>query len=166
MAAMTVTSITAASEPAIQALATELPAALSALRRGVRRAAGGAPVFGPLTGAQAELARLVRHRPGVSVAEAATELRLSANTVSTLVSQLIEAGLLVREPDPADRRVARLRLAERARTEIRRWQDQHAQQVVVALRRLPRGQVRALAAAMPALSALVEELALEAENPS
>jgi len=163
---MTTSSITVAPEPTIQTLAAELPAVLSAFRRGIRRASGGGPLFGPLTGAQAELARLVRHRPGVSVTVAATELQLSANTVSTLVGQLSEAGLLVREPDPADRRVARLRLTERARTEIRRWQDQQAPQIAAALRRLPRGQVRALAAAMPALSALVEELASGAEDPS
>jgi DNA-binding MarR family transcriptional regulator len=164
---MTITPNTAAQEPTIHALAAELPAALSALRRGFRRrAAGRGPLFGPLTGAQAELAQLVRHRPGVSVAVAAAELQLSANTVSTLVRQLSEMGLLVRESDPADRRVARLRLTERARIEIRRWQDQQAQQVAAALRRLSGGQVRALAAAIPALSALVDELANEAEDPT
>ncbi len=163
---MTVTATTVAPERTIQALAAELPAALSALRRGIRRTAGGGPLFGSLTGAQGELARLVRHRPGVSVAAAAAELQLSANTVSTLVSQLSEAGVLVRELDTADRRVARLRLTERARTRIHRWRDQQAQQVGAALRRLSARQVRALAAAMPALTALADELAGATEDPS
>jgi DNA-binding MarR family transcriptional regulator len=103
----------------------------------------------------------VRHQPGVSVTAAAAELRLAANTVSTLVGQLSEAGLLLREPDPADRRVARLRLTDHARTEVRRWRDRQAQRVAGALARLPDDQVKALAAALPALAALTEQLAAE-----
>lgn len=145
--------------PPVAALAEELPAALGSFRRAIRRALGAASLFGPLTGAQAELMQLVRRQPGVSVAAAAGELQLAANTVSTLVGQLGRAGLLVREPDPADRRVARLRLTERAHAEIRRWQAQQGRAVAAALRRLPPAQVRALTEAVPALGALVEELA-------
>lgn len=140
------------------ALAADLPPALGAFRRAMRRSLGGGSLFGPLTGAQAELVRLVRHQPGVSVTAAATELRLAPNTVSTLVGQLSEAGLLVREPDPADRRVARLRLTDHARAEVRRWQDRQAQVVVAALGRLPDRYVRALVEALPALAALTEQL--------
>jgi DNA-binding MarR family transcriptional regulator len=148
---------TAGGEPA---LAADLPAALGAFRRAMRRVLGTGSLFGPLTGAQAELVRLVRHQPGVSVTAAATELRLAANTVSTLVRQLSEAGLLVREPDPADRRVARLRLTGRTRAEVRRWQDRQAQVVAEALEWLPERHVRALSEALPALAALTEQLAL------
>jgi DNA-binding MarR family transcriptional regulator len=103
----------------------------------------------------------VRHQPGVSVTAAAAELRLAANTVSTLVGQLSEAGLLLREPDPADRRVARLRLTDHARAEVRRWRDRQAQLVGTALARLPDGHLQALAAALPALAALTEQLSEE-----
>lgn len=139
-------------------LAGELPVALGAMRRAMRGLAARGSLFGPLTGAQAELLQLVRHQPGVSVTAAAAELRLAANTVSTLVGQLGEAGLLVREPDSADRRVARLRLTERAKADIRRWQDRQARAVLAALRRLPGHHVRALTEAMPALAALTEVL--------
>ena len=53
----------------------------------------------------------------MSVTRAADELGLAGNTVSTLVRQLTDAGLLVRRADDTDRRVARLDLTdEMART--------------------------------------------------
>lgn len=143
----------------VPALAADLPPAIGAFRRAVRRAIGGGSLFGPLTGAQAELVRLVRHQPGVSVTAAAAELQVAANTVSTLVGQLSGAGLLVREPDPADRRVARLRLTDQAQAEVRQWRDRQAQAMEAALCRLPPDHLRALTAALPALTALTEELA-------
>jgi DNA-binding MarR family transcriptional regulator len=150
---------------AVPALAADLPPALGAFRRGMRRALGGGSPFGPLSGAQAELVRLVRHQPGVSVTAAAAELRLAANTVSTLVGQLAAAGLLIREPDPADRRVARLRLTDRAAAEARRWRDRQSLAMVAALGRLPASQLQALTEALPALAALTEQLA-RAERPA
>lgn len=82
-------------------------------RRQVRRSAGRTFAAG-LTESQAELLRLVGRRPGISVSQAAAELGLAANTASTLVSKLSGEDLLVREPDPDDRRVGRLRLTEPA----------------------------------------------------
>lgn len=82
-------------------------------RRQVRRSAGRGFAAG-LTESQAELLRLVGRRPGISVSQAAAELGLAANTASTLVSKLSSEELLLREPDPADRRVGRLRLTEPA----------------------------------------------------
>ncbi|MHA7653574.1 MarR family winged helix-turn-helix transcriptional regulator [Mycobacterium sp. ML4] len=91
-------------------LAADLPRILGRFRRQLRRAAG----TGYLSDSQAELLRLVSHRPGVSVSVAAAELGLVPNTASSLVSKLSCAGLLERSPDPADRRVGRLRLTESA----------------------------------------------------
>jgi DNA-binding CsgD family transcriptional regulator len=59
-----------------------------------------------LTGSQLELVRLLRHRPGLSVSQVADELNLAPNTVSTLVRQLVDAGLVVRGCQQAERRVA------------------------------------------------------------
>lgn len=82
-------------------------------RRQVRRTAGRSFASG-LTESQAELLRLVGRQPEISVSQAAAELGLAANTASTLVSKLAGDDLLVREADPADRRVGRLRLTESA----------------------------------------------------
>ena len=94
--------------------ADELLRSLFSIRRTGRRIAGRPTEFASLTGAQLELVRLVRRRPGVSVAEAASELQLAPNTVSTLVRRLTETGIVVRTVDGVDRRVARLDLADRA----------------------------------------------------
>ena len=79
---------------------------MAAIRRS-GRLVGRPPELSELTGAQLDLVRLVGRRPAVSVAQAAAELRLAANTVSTLVRQLTDAGLLLRRVDPVDRRIAR-----------------------------------------------------------
>jgi len=138
-------------------LAQALLDAVSAIRRSGRRAAR--PVeLAPLTSAQLELVRFVRRHPGVSVAQAATALRLAANTVSTLVGQLTEAGLLLRQADPTDRRIARLDLAPDIRHKVDAWRDRRATAVADALRRLPEDDVRRIAAATPALERLAAAL--------
>lgn len=95
-------------------LAADVPRILGRFRRQVRRAAGTGYAPGQLSESQAELLRLVSHRPGVSVSVAAGELGLMPNTASTLVSKLSCAGLLEKTADPADRRISRLRLTESA----------------------------------------------------
>ena len=89
------------------ALAEQLYAAVGLLRRHARRIGGrpfGDPPTAPTT-AQLELIRLVRRNPDLSVADAAAELGLAPNTVSTLVRQLADAGVLERVRDSADGRV-------------------------------------------------------------
>ncbi|HEX5142571.1 MAG TPA: MarR family transcriptional regulator [Mycobacterium sp.] len=97
---------------------TELTAALFStvgrLRRQLRRSAPRGFEGTGLTEAQAELLRLVGRQPGISVSQAAAELGLVANTASTLVSKLSAEGLVLREADPDDRRIGRLRLTESA----------------------------------------------------
>lgn len=95
-------------------LTADIPRILGRFRRQLRRSAGTGYAPGQLSESQAELLRLVTHRPGVSVSTAAAELGLMPNTASTLVTKLSCAGLLERTADPADRRVSRLRLTESA----------------------------------------------------
>ncbi len=95
-------------------LTTDLFGTVGRFRRQLRRSAGQGFDNAGLTEAQAELLRLVGRRPDISVSQAAAELGLAPNTASTLVSKLSGEGLLLREPDPADRRVGRLRLTEPA----------------------------------------------------
>jgi DNA-binding MarR family transcriptional regulator len=139
------------------ALAEELLRALGALRRGLLRCGPDWP-FGPLTGAQAELLRLVRREPGISVATAAAALKLAPNTVSTLVGQLAAADLLRREADAGDRRVARLHLTATAADRLGAWRDRRTHAVAEGLRALPAGQRDVLAHVVPALAALTHHL--------
>ncbi|BBZ01508.1 MarR family transcriptional regulator [Mycolicibacterium chitae] len=80
-------------------------------RRQMRRSAGRAFDSAGLPESQADLVRLIGRQPGISVSAAAAELGLAANTASTLVSKLSGDGLVLREVDPTDRRVGRLRLS-------------------------------------------------------
>lgn len=93
------------------------------LRRQVARLAGRSFDEPGLSGAQSEFLRLIGRRPGISVKEAAAELGSAANSVSTLVTELVKTGLVLREPDPQDRRTMRLSLtpdAQRIADETRR----------------------------------------------
>ncbi len=141
-----------------EALAEALLATLGLMRRHVRRLAGQPWPQSPMTGSQSELIRLVRRNPGISVAEAAAELGLAANTVSTLVGQLTELGLLRRSPDERDRRVARLGLTPSAQRRVEAWRDRRIALVSQVLDRLDGADVAALRAALPTLDAVADRL--------
>ena len=137
-------------------LAEELLAAIGLVRRHLRRSAGRPWPESPLTGSQVELVRPLRRRPGISVAEAAAALGLAANTVSTLVRQLTDAGLVVRVPDESDRRVARLALTDDARAQVERWRDRRNIEVAAAFDGLSAEDRKAIESAVPASPASPE----------
>jgi DNA-binding MarR family transcriptional regulator len=141
-------------------LAGDLLGAISAVRRVARRAARAAWPEEPLPTAQSELLRLAAARPGISVAEAAHELRLAPNTVSTLVGRLTAAELLDRARAESDGRSVRLTVTAKATRRIAEWRDLRAELAARALDRLTPDDQRALAEAVPALlrfSAQLEE---------
>jgi DNA-binding MarR family transcriptional regulator len=139
-------------------LAEELLASIGLVRRHLRRSVGRPFPLSALTDSQAELVRLVRRNPGIAVAEAAAELGLVPNTVSTLVGQLTERGLLLRTPDASDRRIARLTLTDPAREQVEAWRDRRTAFVTEALDSLEPRDRDALRAALPALAVLTERL--------
>jgi DNA-binding MarR family transcriptional regulator len=138
--------------------AEELLDALAVFRRALRRASRRPQELTLLTGAQLELVRLLRRRPGMSVADAARELRVAPNTVSTLVSRLLAAGVIVKEQDPRDRRVARLDLSPRARRSVEAWRDRRFELLDDALANLSPVDARRLSAARAPLERLAELL--------
>jgi len=144
--------------PQTLALATELLAAVSAIRRIARREVRLAWPDEPLAAAQGELLRLAAARPGLSVADAAHELRLAPNTVSTLVGRLAEAGLLERTRAVSDGRSVRLSVTGKAIRRIAGWRDLRAELGARALDQLPASDRQALAAAVPALLRFAAQL--------
>lgn len=145
-------------------VADDLLQAMARVRRANRRH-GGRPVeLSSLTGAQLELVRLLRRRPGASVVEAASELRLAPNTVSTLLRQLTQVGLVSRNVDSSDRRVARLELASDIARKVDAWRDRRVVAVSDAIGRLPRREVRCLSDAVAALGLLAEQLEAQGEG--
>ncbi|GAB3151850.1 MarR family transcriptional regulator [Amycolatopsis stemonae] len=109
----------------------------------------------PLPGAQVEVLRVVADHPGIGVAAAARELHLAANSVSTLVNQLDEAGLLRREPDPADRRATRLEITDAARERMATLRLARTGIVAGALTGLSEEDIEAIEHALPALEKLM-----------
>ena len=136
----------------------ELLDALSSIRRAIRRTSDRPAFLASLTGAQIELVRLLRRQPDLTVAEAAHELRLAANTVSTLVGQLAEAGVVARAVDATDRRVARLTLTPAIARKVDAWRDRRFEALGGALADLTDDDRRRVADALPALARLAEAL--------
>lgn len=137
-------------------VAEQLVEVLGGIRRRLGKDVGGPWPDAPLPHAQAELVRLVRRNPGLTVAGAAERLGLAPNTVSTLVTKLTEADVLVREVDSADRRAVRLRLSGKALRRVERWRDRRAGYLDDVLQRLPQRERDRIATAMPALIHLLE----------
>ncbi|MFC8361524.1 MarR family winged helix-turn-helix transcriptional regulator [Streptomyces griseorubiginosus] len=142
----------------------ELADALVGVQRLLRRRLRAGLTVPRLRGAEVELLRLVESRPGIGVSEAAKELHLAGNSVSTLVNHLAKEGHLVRETDPADRRAARLLLTGQAEARLRDWKQRRVALVGRQLARLDTAEQEALRAALPALRALAVTLQEEAEE--
>ena len=156
--ARTQTAVTAHGADVLGA-ADDLLVAMAAIRRAGRQRGGRPLELAALTSAQLELVRLLRRQPGLCVAEAAQELRLAPNTVSTLVRELAEAGVVERRVDKADRRVARLDLVFEMRRKLERWRDERVVTLASAIDKLPRSDRRALLRALPLLDTLADAVA-------
>ncbi|GAA0469066.1 MarR family transcriptional regulator [Paractinoplanes deccanensis] len=102
--------------------------------------------------------RLVRRRPGTTVRELAGELQLKPNNASALVTAMVAGGLLLKEHDQADRRVVRLRLTDQARERHDAVQALFTGYVEAALTTLTDRERRDVAAALPVLSRLAEQI--------
>lgn len=138
------------------AAARALTPALHSLSRVLRFRLRGTEEVGlqPLPPAEFEVLRTVLDEPGIGVGVLARRLGLHTSNVSTTVRGLVGRGLLVREPDPADRRAVRLKPTARARADLRRVEDNWAAAFAATLAALPEEQRAALVAALPALEAL------------
>jgi DNA-binding MarR family transcriptional regulator len=141
-----------------KAEAVELLVAIGAVRRVARRAVRTAPYAEPLPPARSELLRLAARRPGIGVAEAAAELRLAPNSVSTMVSKLTEDGLLSRDRGATDGRSVRLTVTDAGAARIEQWRDIRTDLAGRALERLTQADRKAIAAAIPALTRLASHM--------
>ncbi|MBG0857578.1 winged helix-turn-helix transcriptional regulator [Streptomyces spinoverrucosus] len=143
----------------------ELADALVGVQRLIRRGVRAEMPVPPLRGAEVELLRLVAARPGIGISDAARELCLASNSVSTLVNQLVRQGYLLRETDPADRRAARLLPTPAAEDRLGEWRRRRAALVRRQLALLDEADRAALHAAVPALRKLAVTLREEADQP-
>lgn len=139
-------------------LGDQLMTTTAAVRRQVRRALRARGIGTQLRGAQIELLRVAHDRPGIGVAAAARELHLAANSVSTLTGQLADQGMLIREPDPNDRRAIRLYPTDVAVKLMEEWRHARAELVGSRIAALSESGQDAIAAVLPALRELLARL--------
>ncbi|MFJ9034264.1 MarR family winged helix-turn-helix transcriptional regulator [Streptomyces sp. NPDC102274] len=135
-----------------------LAVVLAGVQRMIRRQLREGFPAPALRGAQIELLGLVAARPGIRVSDAAKELYLAGNSVSTLVNQLGRAGYLLRETDPDDRRSARLLPTPAAVSRLSEWEVRRRALMREQVDHLSDEDRAALAAALPALRRLAENL--------
>ena len=131
-----------------------LGAVSRAARRAVRRQIPGERI----PDAQIEVLRTVEAQPGIGTRLVAERLQLVPNTVSTIVGDLVRAGLVRRTSDRSDRRVARLYLTDQAADRLAAWTGAGDEVLSEALLRLDDDDRRALDQAMPALRHLLAVL--------
>jgi DNA-binding MarR family transcriptional regulator len=141
-----------------QVVADALLKQTARIRRVGRRWQGRPEEFARLSGAQLELVKLVRRAPGVSVAQAAAELGLAANTVSTLVRRLSDQGMLVRTADPTDRRIARLELPDELARRLGAYRDRRMVALGAAIATLDPDEQATIATATALLARVADEL--------
>jgi DNA-binding MarR family transcriptional regulator len=108
--------------------------------------------------AQVELLQSLRDTGPSRVGDLADRLILGQSTVSTLVGQLIAAGLVTRDIDPADRRVSVVALTDAGKADLRGWDEAHRKRIGGALAVLSEQDRAAILAAVPALGRLVAAL--------
>ncbi|HEX2902029.1 MAG TPA: MarR family transcriptional regulator [Jatrophihabitans sp.] len=135
-----------------------LTAVVTRLRRVLRASIRSEYPWESLPMAQVELLQRLADEPGLRLNDLAARHRLASNTVSTLVQQLVTAGLLARRPHPQDRRAVELRLTGDGARVLADWQASHERRFAEAMAGLPAADRRAIGAALPALSRLVDQL--------
>ena len=151
---MTVT-LTPGREPthvARDPLTPELSRVLARINRELRYRTRAARASLDITHSESELLRLVNRRPGLRVHEAAVELGIASNSVSTLVRALSRAGLLERLTDPLDGRAACLHLTPQATEWLTQVGNAREEVIDRALASLAVDDRAALADLLPTLS--------------
>ena len=108
-----------------------------------------------------ELLQVIKKQPGIGIASAGRALHLAANSVSTLVNQLIDIGMLVRQTAPHDRRAARLWLTDTATRRLAAVRQVRIDLVANSVAALSGADRQALTDALPALRALLAALEVE-----
>jgi len=144
------------------ALTTELAKVLARLGRGLRYRTRAVRQALDITYSEGELLRLLERRPGIRVQDAAVELGIASNSVSTLVKQLTRTGLVQRSTDPLDGRAACLWLTPLSQDWVARVGSAREEAIARALDALDVNERAALQAAVPAMVHLSKAVASKA----
>ncbi|MFF0133082.1 MarR family winged helix-turn-helix transcriptional regulator [Streptomyces mirabilis] len=135
-----------------------LTEAVTRLRRALRSSIRTDYPWETLPMAQVELLQVLGEHSPARVSDLATRRRLAPSTVSGLIGQMITAGLVARDVDPADRRASGVTLTDAGRQKLDAWTTAHERRMDAALAALDDGARTAIADALPALFQLAEHL--------
>jgi DNA-binding MarR family transcriptional regulator len=135
-----------------------LASVVARLRRVLRASVRSDYAWERLPMAQVEILQRLSEEPGLRISDLAARHRLAINTVSNLIQQMVVAGLVERRPDRADRRAVEVTLTPAGRQELAAWLEANNRRLAHAMDRLSDRDQRAIAAAVPSLSRLVEQL--------
>ncbi|WP_051971236.1 MarR family winged helix-turn-helix transcriptional regulator [Kitasatospora azatica] len=138
--------------------AQRLTDVVTRLRRALRSSIRTDYPWESLPMAQVELLQTLAAAP-LRVGELAARQRLAPNTVSGLVGKLLDAGFVDRQPDPGDRRTARIGLTEAGQQQLTDWRGAHERRIAAALDTLSPADQSVVMAALPALDRLAKALA-------
>jgi DNA-binding MarR family transcriptional regulator len=144
--------------PRTTSLTTELEKVLARIGRGLRYRTRAVRDALEVTPSEADLLRLLARRPGLRVQDAAVELGVASNSVSTLVKQLTRTGLVQRASDPLDGRAAHLGLTPLAEEWVTRWGNAREAAIGRALESLDDTDRAAIEAAVPAMARLAKAI--------
>lgn len=136
----------------------ELTDVITRLRRALRRSIRTDYPWESRPMAQVEVLQSLRETGASRVGDLAEQLRLSQSTVSALVGKLIDAGLVSRDVDRADRRASVVDLTADGLRDVGEWDSAHQRRLAAALRSLDAADRAAVLAAVSALRRLVDAL--------
>ncbi|GAA2748552.1 hypothetical protein GCM10010440_49370 [Kitasatospora cinereorecta] len=138
---------------------------ITRLRRALRSSIRTDYPWESLPMAQVELLQTLAAEP-LRVGELAARQRLAPNTVSGLIGKLLDAGFVDRQPDPGDRRTARIALTDAGHQQLRDWQRAHERRLADALESLAPGDRDAVMRALPGLEQLARALSAPSPAPA
>jgi DNA-binding MarR family transcriptional regulator len=148
--------------PQTASLSAELAQVLARVGRGLRYRTRAAREALEVTNSENDLLRLLDRHPGIRVHDAAIELGVASNSVSTLVKQLNRAGLVERTADPLDGRAACLRLTPLAAEWVAQVGNAREEAIDRSLMSLDEADRAAIEAAVPALKRFAKAIATKA----
>ncbi|HEY7850777.1 MAG TPA: MarR family transcriptional regulator, partial [Ktedonobacterales bacterium] len=127
----------------------------SAITRRLRPTVAGSS----LTPSQISVLFTLVGRGPLRMTELASVEAINPTMLSRIAARLSEMGLIVRVPDPLDRRAALVRATAAGKRMKALIQSERTEALARHMRALPAAEREAVAAALPALEALAEQVA-------
>jgi DNA-binding MarR family transcriptional regulator len=138
--------------------AHRLTDAVTRLRRALRSSVRTTCSWEALPMAQVELLQVLGEHSPARIGDLAARQQLAASTVSGLITQMIDAGLVARAVDPDDRRASMVTLTDDGRQQLTSWNGALERSLEDALDALDDTDRDAIRGALPALFRLARRL--------